>query len=390
MKYRIQNTGDYKKLVTSLCSIPTLRKQFNGIEQCIEIKTNLQEGTIQLSTVDENSHAISLNIVAEVLEEGRQIVLSSILKTMTSKLNSKNGLTVTNDNNMINYESKPYGTINDSQYFNQDSSLSEELFDLDDYELLANDISGFYNIIPLGCTNTYNEKELYITTEDQTIKTYVQFSETSYLRYKTDVETLSSNIDFKCSVSPGLLKIVQILEKDISLYYSSSLKSVLFRSTKGTVAIKVNTNADKLAVMIDKLMDATPAAGSVEVDHETVLEAIEWQEYNATDKGIVDLEEAESEASTRLSIKVSEQNDPSLFVANFTGEFDSVRLSLTQLVKGLKGMGGPTNKILPMEVIQVDLKTIPVKNGTPVKCVHIKPEVRDTVTSDVILYEAKC
>ena len=390
MKYRIQNTNDYKKIVLNLCSIPTLRKQFNGIEQCIEIKTNLSEGVVELSTVDENSHAVSLKIPAEILEEGRQIVLSSILKTMTSKLNSKNGLTVTDTNNMINYECKPYGTINDSQYFNQDSSLSEELFDLNDYKLLADNISGFYNIIPLSCTNTYNEKEIYITTEDQNIKVYVQFSETSYLRYKCNVETLSTNIDFKCSISPGLLKVVQILETDISLFYSKELKSILFTSSKGTIAIKVNTSADKLATMIDKLMDTTVAVGTVEVDHETVTESINWQEYNATDKGIVDLEEAPVEASTRLSIRVSDLNNPSLFVAKFEGNFEKVRLPLTQLSKGLKGMGGPGNKVIPIDVIKLDLKTIPVKNGNAVKCIHIKPEVRDDITSDVILYEAKC
>ena len=390
MKYRIENTSEYKKIVTSICSIPTLRKQLNGIEQCIEIKTNLEEGVIEVSTVDESSHAISLKIPAQVLEEGRQIVLSSILKTMTSKLNTKNGLTVTNENNLINYECKPYGTINDAQYFNQDSQLSATLFDLGKYTLVAEDISGLYNLIPLACSNTYNDKEVYITTEDQDIKAYVQFSETSYLRYKTDTETLTSGLDFKCNISPGLLKIVQILETDISLYYSSVLKSVLFKSSKGTVAMNVDVTANKLALTMDRLMDNTAAQGTAEVEHETVSEAINWQEYNATDKGLVDIEQYELDGFEKLSIKVSDQNNPSLFSCKFDGKFDSVRLPLTQLGKGLSAMGGPNSKIIPIDVIQLDLKTIPVKNGTAVKCVHIKPEVRDDITSDVIIYEAKC
>ena len=390
MKYRIENTNEYKKIVTSLCSIPTLRKQLNGIEQCIEIKTNLEEAVVEVSAVDESSHAISLKIPAEVIEEGRQIVLSSILKTMTSKLNPKNGLTVTNDKNLINYESKPYGTINDAQYFNQDSQLSDSLFDLESYTLVAEDINNLFNLIPLACSNTYNEKEIYLTTEDQNIKAYVQFSETSYLRYTADTDTLITGIDFKCNIPPGLLKIVQILEKDISLYYSKTHNSVLFESTKGTVAIKVDTKANKLALMMDKLIDTTVADSSVEVDHETVTEAINWQEYNATDKGVVDLAEEELDGAQKLSIKVSEVNNPSLFVATFTGDFEGVRLPLTQLVKGLKAMGNPGSKIIPIDVIQFDIKTIPVKNGTDVKCVHIKPETRDDVTSDVIMYEAKC
>lgn len=390
MKYRIENTSEYKKIVTSLCSIPTLRKQLNGIEQCIEIKTNQAEGVIEVSAVDDNSHAISLKIPAEILEEGRQIVLSSILKTMTSKLNTKNGLTVTNENNLINYESKPYGTINDAQYFNQDSQLSNDLFNLTDYDLVAEDINGLFNLIPLACTNTYNEKEIYLTTEDQDLKAYVQFTETSYLRYKSTTETLNTTVDFKCNVPPGLLKIVQILEKDISLYFSKELNSVLFDSAKGTVAIKIDSKANKLALNMDRLMDVTPASSSVEVDHETVTEAINWQEYNATDKGVVDLEQTQLNGGQKLSIKVSEQNNPSLFVANFTGDFDGVRLPLTQLVKGLKAMGSPGSKIIPVDVIKFDLKTISVKNGNNVKCVHIQPETRDDITSDVIMYEAKC
>lgn len=389
MKYRIENTSDYKKIVNSICSIPSLRKQFNGIEQCIELKTNLQEGVLELSTVDENSHAVKLKVPAEVLEEGRQIVLSSILKVMTSKLNSKNGLTVSNENNLINYESKPYGTINDNQYFNQDSLLSQDLFNLDEYTLIADNIQSLSDLIPIACSHTYNEKNIYITTEDQDVKSYVQFSETSYLRYKCNLDTLSTNTIFKCSVSPSLLKLVQVLEKEVSLYYSETLKSILFDSEKGTIAIKVNTEADKLAVMIDQLMDNTVAESTVEVDYETVSEAINWQEYNSSDKGVILLEEVKDNSVSRLSIKVSEQNNPSLFSARFINDFQIVKLPLTQLVKGLKGLGSPNNKVLPVDVIQLDLKTIPVKNGTPVKCIHIKPEVRDDITSDVILYEAK-
>lgn len=236
MKIRIDNVAHYKKVVTSICSIPSVRKQLSGIEQCIELKTNKEEGVVEISTVDMNSHAIKLKVEAEILEEGRQIVLSNKMKAMSSKLNPKLGLVVHNANNLLNYEMKPYGSIVDTQYFAQDSELSDSLFDESKYTEVTPDLAFFLNLIPIACSNTYNDREIYVTTNAREIRMYVQFGETSYIRYKTESGTLATS-DFRAAVRPALLKIVQLLGEEVSLSYSKDLKAVLFSSEYGDIAL---------------------------------------------------------------------------------------------------------------------------------------------------------
>ena len=386
MKIRIDNVSHYKKVITSICSIPSMRKQLSGIEQTIQLKTNKDNNEVEISTVDLNSHAIKLRVEAEVLSEGRQIILSNKIKAMSSKLNPKLGLSVHNDNNLLNYEMKPYGSIVDTQYFSQDSELSNSLFDKSKYKEITPDLGFFLNLIPIACSNTYNDREIYITTDSSDIKMYVQFGETSYIRYKTDVTTLATS-EFRAAIRPALLKIIQLLGENVSLSYSKDLKSILFSSDLGDIALIVDSSKNKIALKMDKII-GDESSGEVDIPHDDFVQSINWQSYNATETTLVDLDFDPEDSQFTIQVGGHELNEPSTLEVSYSGLFDKTRLSVGHLTKALKAMGNPKNKIIPVDTVKILLKNIPVINSTPIKAIHLKPEFEDVVTSDVIMYEA--
>jgi len=388
MKIRIDNVAHYKKVVTAICSIPSVRKQLSGVEQCIELKTNKEEGVIEISTVDMNSHAIKLKVEAEILEEGRQIVLSNKIKAMSSKLNPKLGLVVHNANNLLNYEMKPYGSIVDTQYFAQESELSDLLFDKSKYTELTPDLSFFLNLIPIACSNTYNDREIYITTNAREIRMYVQFGETSYIRYKTDSATLSTS-DFRAAIRPALLKIVQLLGEEVSLNYSKDLKAVMFSSEYGDIALVIDNSKNKIALKLDTIIDSE-SDGEVDIPHDDFVQSINWQSYNANETTIVNLDFNSEDSHFTIQVGKQELNKPSCLEVSYSGLFSKTKLSVGHLTKALKAMGSPKNKVIPVETVKILLKSIPVMKSLPIKAIHLKPEFEDSITSDVVMYEASC
>lgn len=388
MKIRIDNVAQYKKVVTAICSIPSVRKQLSGIEQCIELKTNKEEGTVEISTVDSNSHAIRLKVEAEILEEGRQIVLSNKMKAMSSKLNPKLGLVVHNANNLLNYEMKPYGSIVDTQYFAQDNELSDTLFDESKYSSVTPDLAFFLNLIPIACSNTYNDREIYVTTNARELRMYVQFGETSYIRYKTDSDTLATS-DFRAAIRPALLKIVQLLGEEVSLGYSKEMKSILFSSELGDIALVIDNSKNKIALKMDTII-GDESDGEVDVLHDDFVQSINWQSYNANETTIVDLDFDPSDSHFTIQVGNQELNKPSSLEVSYSGLFTKTKLSVGHLTKALKAMGSPKNKVIPVETVKILLKSVPVIKSVPIKAIHLKPEFEDCVTSDVVMYEASC
>ena len=391
MKFIIENIANYKKLVNAICSIPSVRKQLNGIEQCIEIKTDGDNNRITLTTVDLTSHSVKLHIQAQVVEEGRQLVLASKLKSLSSKLSPKHVLEVCNRNNMLNYEAKPFGSIAEHQYFSQDSIISSELT----HEVKWSDVSptlGFFiDLIPLACSNTYQDREIYITSNMSYLNMYVRFSETSYIRYKVNTETNATINGFRAAVRPPLLRLVQLLrdeeEEDIILQYCPTKQLIKFNSMLGEIVVKCDMKPNKLATKIDHIVDEEFDA-EIQITHEDITDSLNFQSYNTTDTDVVSLD-YNLEEDTFL-ISTSDLFKPTMLKVNHSGLFDKTSLSVGHLTKALKAMGSPKNKVLPVDVVKIQVKSQSVKNANPIKIIHLTPEVELDVTSDVIMYEVIC
>lgn len=387
MKFRIEDVAAYKKIIAAICSIPAVRKQLNGVEQCIELSVDADKGELSVSTVDLTSHSITLKFPVEVLEEGRQVVLSNKIKGMTNKLNPKYGLVVSNEDNLLNYTAKPFGTIVDDQYFSQESELSKELITDPDWKDVTPELGFFMNLIPMACSCTYNDREIYISTDVGMIKMYVQITETSYVRYTSTTETLATISDFRASIRPPLLKILQMLGEDVDLQYCPERNLVKFSSELGTVVVNADTSKNKVALKVDSIIEQEDDA-HVEVPLEDISESLKFQSYNTSETDLVELEyKTEEEVFT---LKTNELNEPSQLVVDFSGEFTKTMSSVGHLTKALKSIGSPKNKVLPVEVIKICLKSIPVKNAQPIKAIHICPETEFDVTSDIVMYEASC
>lgn len=390
MKIRIDDVASYKKIIGAVCSVPSVRKQLNSVEQCIELKTNIEEKVLEIRTVDLTSHAVKLKIPVEILEEGRQIVLSNKLKAMTSKLNPKYGLEILSKDNLLYYEMKPYGSIVDNQYFSQDSVLSNQLFDDNSYVEICPDLSHFLDLIPIACANTYNDREIYITTNSTHIQLYVQFTETSYIRYKT-ITTTNSTGEFKGAIRPALLKIIQHLGEEVSLNYSSKLNTVKFTSNEGEMSFIVDSSANAIVKKVDTIIDSETSA-YVQVTHEDVTESIKWQSYDSTETNIInfDFDTEEEKFTIKINNNKAKNNKPSVLNVEYSGLFEKVNLSVGHITKALRAIGTPKNKILPIEVVQINIKKIPVKNSTDINVIHLCSDKKDDVSSDVIIYEANC
>lgn len=389
MLIRIDNVAHYKKIIGAICSIPSVRKQLNSVEQCIELKTNKEEGVLEISTVDLTSHAVKLKVPAEIIDEGRQIVLSNKLKAMSSRLNPKFGLEISSKDNLLNYEMKPYGSIVDNQYFSQDSIISDKLFEDDSYNDICSDLGFFLELLPIACSNTYNEREIYITTNPTHIMMYVQFTETSYIRYKSITNTYGTT-EFRAAVRPALLRIVQHLGETVDLSYSKDLSSIKFTSDVGEMAFVVDTSINKVCKKVDSIVDNDGDA-YIEVAHEDLTESIKWQSYNTTETDIVSLDFNVDEEQFTIQIdNRSNKNKPSNLDVNYSGIFEKTNLSVGHITKALKAIGTPKNKILPVETVKINIKKIVVKNAPPITAVHLCPDKEDDVTSDVVIYEARC
>jgi hypothetical protein len=388
MLVRIDNVSHYKKIIAAICSVPSVRKQLNSVEQCIELKTNKEDNVLEISTVDLTSHAIKLKMPAEIIDEGRQIVLSNKLKAMSSRLNPKFGLEISSKDNLLNYEMKPYGSIVDNQYFSQDSVLSDELFNEDSYTDVCSDLGFFLDLLPIACSNTYNDREIYITTDPTHIMMYVQFTETSYIRYKSITNTYATS-EFRAAVRPALLRIVHHLGEAVKLVYSKSLNAIKFISDEGEMAFIVDTSVNKICKKVDSIVDNDGEA-YIEVAHEDLSESIKWQSYNATETDIVCLDFDVDEEQFTIQIDNRNKNKPSNLEVNYSGLFEKTNLSVGHITKALKAMGTPKNKILPIETVKINIKKIAVKNTQPITAVHLCPDREDDVTSDVIIYEARC
>lgn len=387
MKFRVENVAAYKKVIAAICSIPSVRKQLNGVEQCIELLADEDEGIIKISTVDLTSHAVCLTMPVEVIESGRQVVLSNKIKGLTARLNPKYGLVVSNENNLINYTAKPFGTIVDDQYFSQDSELSKELFTDPDWKEVTPELGFFMALIPQACAHTYNDREIYITTDPGIIRMYLQISETSYVRYSSNTNTLATISDFRAAVRPALLKILQMLGEDVDLEYCPERKLIKFSSDCGTVVILVDNSKNKTALRVDSIIKQE-ADAYVEIGHEDLSESLKFQSYNTTDTDVAELGYDLDESC--FTLRTNELNDPSQLAVTYSGEFTKTMVSVGHLTKAVKAIGSPKNKILPVDVVKINLKKIPVRNANPITAVHLCPEAEFEVTSDIVMYEASC
>ena len=395
MKFRISEVSKYKKLVTAICGIPSARKQLNGIEQCIEIKAINSEqggGIIEVSTVDLTSHSIKLVMQAEVLEPGRQIVLSSKLKSLTSRLNPNYGLSVESKNNLLSYETKPFGSIADSQYFVQDSLMSQSFFEERNWDTVCGDLGLFLDLVPYICTNTYSDKEVYLTTRNGFINTYVQFSETSYIKYTAVTNTKLEVEDFRAAIKPGLLKIILLLsEKDsletISLDYCKQNALVKFSSSLGVVILACDMSFNKMIAVVNTVIEAAPES-KVNLAHESLLGSLNFKSYATTETDIVTI--GFDREIGKFNLNINSDTKPTTLAATEKGTFSQTTLSVGHLNKAIKAMGSAKNKILAVGDIDICLKKVPVVNATPIKAIHLKPDVPMDVTTDIIMYEASC
>jgi hypothetical protein len=390
MKIRIDDITQYKKIIAAICSVPSARKQLNSVEQCIELKTNKEENVLEITTVDLSSHAIKLRMPAEILEEGRQIVLSNKIKAMTSKLNPKYGVEILSKDNLLHYEMRPYGSIVDNQYFSQDSLLSNDFFEEDSYSEISSELFLFLGLIPIACANTYNDREIYVTTSANSIQLYVQFTETSYIRYKS-VTTTRATADFKGAIRPALLRIIHHLGEKVTLAYSKKYNTLKFHSDTGTMCFIVDSAVNNIVRKVDAIV-ANDADAYVQVAHEDFTESIKWQSYDTTETNIVNLDfDAEEEQFIiQVNSTKTKQNKPSLLDVEYSGLFEKLNISVGHITKALKAMGTPKNKILPIEIVKVNIKKIAIKNADPINVIHLCSHKEDDVTSDVIIYEANC
>lgn len=390
MLVRIDDVAHYKKIIAAICSIPSVRKQLNSVEQCIELKTNKEDNVLEISTVDLTSHAIKLKVPAEIVDEGRQLVLSNKLKAMTARLNPKYGLEISSKDNLLHYEMRPYGSIIDNQYFSQDSLLSENLFDESTYNEISSDLTLFLGVLPIACANTYNDREIYITTDAEHLQLYVQFTETSYIRYKT-VTSSRATSEFKGAIRPALLRIIHLLGEEITLSFSKTLECLKFSSPLGTMCFIADVSPNNIVKKVASIVDGE-AAAYVEIAHEDFTESIKWQSYDATETNIVNLDFNVEDGQFIIAINSSKnkENKPSILDVEYSGIFEKINLSVGHITKALKAIGTPKNKILPIEKVKVNIKKIEVKNSTPINVIHLCPDKEDDVTSDVIIYEANC
>lgn len=390
MKIRIDDIASYKNIVNAICSVPSVRKQLNSVEQCIELRTNLEERVLEITTVDLTSHSIKLKVPAEILEEGRQIVLSNKLKAMTAKLNPKYGLEISSKDNLLHYEMKPYGSIVDNQYFSQDSIISDQLFNSDTYTEISSDLSLFLNLIPIACSNTYNDREIYITTNSNHICAYVQFTESSYIKYKC-VTSSSSTSEFKGAIRPALLRIIQHLGEEVTLEFSKSLGCLKFKSEKGIMCFIVDMSPNNVVKRVDTIIDLESSA-YIDVAHEDFTESIKWQSYDSTETNIVnlDFDTSDNHFSIQVASAKNKSNKPSLLNVEYSGIFEKLNLSVGHITKALRAIGSPKNKILPIEIVRVAIKKIAIKNSSDINVIHLLSNKEDDVTSDVIIYEANC
>jgi hypothetical protein len=390
MKIRIDDIAAYKNIINAICSVPSVRKQLNSVEQCIELKTNLEERVLEITTVDLTSHAIKLKMPVEIIEEGRQIVLSNKVKAMTAKLNPKYALEISSKNNLLHYEMKPYGSIVDNQYFSQDSILSDQLFSEESYTEISFDLSLFLNLIPIACSNTYNDREIYLTTSSSDICAYVQFTESSYIKYKCVTSSLSTS-EFKGAIRPALLRIIQHLGDEVTLDFSKNLGCLKFNSEKGTMCFIVDTSPNNIVKKVEAMI-ASESDTYVDVAHEDFIESIKWQSYDTTETNIVnlDFDTEESLFSIQVASSKNKDNKPSLLNVEYSGMFEKLNLSVGHITKALRAIGSPKNKVLPIEIVRVNVKKIPVKNSTDINVIHLCSNKQDDVTSDIIIYEANC
>lgn len=390
MKIRIDNIANYKNVINAICSVPSIRKQLNSVEQCIELKTNLEERVLEITTVDSTSHSIKLKVPAEILEEGRQIVLSNKIKAMTSKLNPKYGLEISSKNNLLYYEMKPYGSIVDNQYFSQESILSDQFFTDASFDEISSDLSLFLNLIPVACSNTYNDREIYVTTSSNQISAYVQFTESSYIKYSCVTATLST-AEFKGAIRPSLLRIVQHLGDEVTLEFSKSLSCLRFTSDLGIMCFIVDTSINNIVKKVESMISSESDI-YIDVAHEDFTESIKWQSYDATETNIVnlDFDTKENLFSIQIASSKNKESKPSLLNVEYSGIFEKLNLSLGHITKALRAIGSPKNKILPVEIVRVNVKKIPVKNSKDINVIHLCSDKKDDVSSDVIIYEANC
>lgn len=416
MKFRLTEVKEYKTLINCIASIPSIRKQFNSIEQCIQLEVipRNQEAesfdVLEISTVDSNSHSIKLSTEVEALEEGKQLILSSVLKTMTAKLNKNYCVLVSDVDNMLHYTAKPYGTISDYQFFKQDINLSSQFDSEIDWELepyVIDNLEVGEEMISSIVSNTYLEREVYVTInkiEDSPnrvlIHYYVQSSETSYIKYSAKLNGRVGAVDqLSFSIRPNLLAIVGKLNYNSALRFSKEKQLVQFKSERADIVVRVDTSVNKTARKIDSIL-ASEEKGSVTIGINTLKEALSFQSYNKKDTDIIQLsveevaeEEQRGNRNSLLHINADKLNKPSKLEVVGEGEFDLIHLSISHLTKAISAVESnmSSNSKKEDDGIVISIREIPVKNSTPIKAIEIRSSLADVEQGEnkVVLYETR-
>ena len=371
-------------------------KPSNPIEQCLYIKaekdpTGGGDDKINVTCLESSHHTMTHSLKATVVEEGEVFINSdrinkmckaSRVEELTVKLEGSNLTFIYPKNELVNL-----GSIKEAIHYDQSGFSTSVLFNS---RVLFSTVTAEDLFLPYILRTTYASckkyKNILLSSDGGTLNVYCQFSESGFLTFTYNL-THPTN-PFKMWVNnehfSNLLSLGDSLEMQYVMY--ANVGAIRLQSEDNLIAVMGENYNSQERKAVQHVLDQQ-VVGKCVVNHANLIKAIESQSYKS---GVEDTLTLLINDEGNLVINNSSSYTTASTLSALTGgSFDNIKMSIKPFLLGLKSIGSNKHKCSAFQLtdIVLQIREVPLDNGTSVKALTFKPSENLEVEVEAILFE---
>jgi hypothetical protein len=375
----------YITAVSNAASSLAKKRASSGIERCIQVRarfcdTGEEPGFLEITTLETDSHAVSIQVPAEVIQEGHVVILADKLKKMCPVIRGESEVMVELKNGHLCYAVPRKGSILEAIYsssegFNLESIYGEE----NAFEAVTEGNFILPEILKkLRAMKSANQfPTVMFHGSKHSLNIFGNFSEAGHISYQ--IPTNYPAPSFELSFSLDLInKFVSSPKEELSLYYNPQKQSLRFVNSVGNMVILGRRLQQFNALKtFDKYLQVEVDTSWV-INYSELVESLNFQMYSATSDTVINLT-ADADAEVLRMVSSSRHTTPStLAEVTIHGDIPEVVLEAQPFLDNLKLLGdiprrNSNNQALAINSVVLGIRQFKLNGGGVIKCVSLSP-----------------
>lgn len=379
---------DIKSYITAVTNAATSiakKRARSGIEQCIQVRSRFCEtgdtpGYLEITTLEADSHATSIQVPAEVIQEGHLVILADKLKKMSTSIRPENEVTIELKGGQLNYVVPQKGSILEAIYSNTEGFYLDSVYGEESaYEAVTEGNFILPEVLKkLRGMKTANQFPTVIFQCSQySLDIFGNFSEAGHIKYQ--IPTNQPAPSFELSFSLELItKFISSPKEELSLYYNPQKQALRFVNSQGSMVILGRRLQQVNAIRTFDSYLQVDVDTSWVVKYSSLMESLSFQMYNATSDTVMTLTADSQLEALRLVSSSRHTTASTILGVSIHGDTEEIILEAEPLLSNLKLLGdvprrNSNNQALALESVVLNIRKFKLKGGTAIKCVSMTP-----------------